>query len=414
MDKNIKNEIALLKYSVIVPLINDTYDEGGSKQDFFRAAASHEYPWIDGTKRSFSPATIERWYYSYKKNGFAALYPVDRSDQGESRKLDDELKQVIANYVTSFPRMSATAIHSRLIAEGFICKSDVSDTTVRRYVKTIRSATSVTVVRDMRRYERSHINEVWCGDSSVSIYIRENGVKRRVYVIALIDDASRMIVGINAFFSDNYENLLSVMKSAVSRHGVPKVWNFDNGSNYKNHQIELLSARIGSCINYCKPYTPTAKAKIERWFRTMKDQWSAEVTPSDFKSLEDVRSSLFKYVNLYNNSVHSSLDGTSPHDRFFSEPECIRWLNPDDIDTLFLLEDTRRVTADSVIKLNNAEYETDSRFSGSKVTVRYSPDMSCVFVEDTDGTLIPVRLLNKKENAVAKRQEHIFGGADNG
>ncbi|WP_325052319.1 integrase core domain-containing protein [Anaerostipes caccae] len=39
--------------------------------------------------------------------------------------------------------------------------------------------------------------------------------------------------------------------------------------------MELLAARIGSVIHYDQPYSPTQKAKIERWFRTMKDQWMA-------------------------------------------------------------------------------------------------------------------------------------------
>lgn len=63
---------------------------------------------------------------------------------------------------------------------------------------------------------------------------------------------------------------MSVMKSAVSKYGRPKVLNFDNGKSYKNKQMELLVARIGTTLSYCQPYTPTSKAKIERWFRTLK------------------------------------------------------------------------------------------------------------------------------------------------
>lgn len=60
----------------------------------------------------------------------------------------------------------------------------------------------------MKRYEMEHINEVWCGDSSVGPYITIDGVKRKIWIQALIDDASRYIVGINAFLNDNYENFL--------------------------------------------------------------------------------------------------------------------------------------------------------------------------------------------------------------
>ena len=46
-----------------------------------------------------------------------------------------------------------------------------------------------------KRQERAHVNEVWCGDSSVGPYLKtEDGKKHKVYVIALIDDASRYIV----------------------------------------------------------------------------------------------------------------------------------------------------------------------------------------------------------------------------
>ena len=61
------------------------------------------------------------------------------------------------------------------------------------------------------------------------------------------------------------------MKSAVAKYGRPMLLNFDNGKSYRNRQMELLAARIGSVIHYDQPYTPTQKAKIERCFRTMKD-----------------------------------------------------------------------------------------------------------------------------------------------
>ena len=54
------------------------------------------------------------------------------------------------------------------------------------------------------------------------------------------------IVGIDVFFNDNFVNLMSVIKSAVAKFGVPKLFNFDNGSSYKNRQMNLLAARIGS------------------------------------------------------------------------------------------------------------------------------------------------------------------------
>ena len=212
------------------------------------------------------------------------------------------------------------------------------------------------------------MNEVWCGDSSVGPYLRTaDGRKRRVYVIALIDDASRLVTGAGVFFEDTFVNLMSVMKSAVAKYGVPRMFNFDNGSAYKNKQMELLAARIGTTINYCKPYTPTAKAKVERWFRTMKDQWMASLDMRDFPSLEALSGSLCAYVRGYNLSAHSSLKGSTPQERFFSEPEKVRRLPEEKMKTDFLLELERRVSADSVVTIGNVEYEVDMRFARQRI-----------------------------------------------
>ena len=241
----------------------------------------------------------------------------------------------------------------------------------------------------------------------------EDGKKHKVYVIALIDDASRYIVGIDVFFNDNFVNLMSVMKAAVAKFGVPKLFNFDNGSSYKNKQMDLLAARIGSTVHYDQPYTPTQKAKVERWFRTMKDQWMAGLDMRDFHTLDKLRGSLYTYVSQYNQRIHSSLNGRSPQERYFSEPDCFLRLPEDKIDQLFLLELERRVSIDCVVTIDHIEYEVDYRFAKQRIKLRYSPDMESIYVVEADGTLTPIRLLNKVENADIKREKpRLYGGDD--
>ena len=205
---------------------------------------------------------------------------------------------------------------------------------------------------------------------------------------------------------------MSVMKSAIAKYGRPKVLNFDNGKSYRNRQMELLAARIGSTLSYCQPYTPTGKAKIERWFRTLKDQWMASLDMRDFHSLDQLRGSLFSYVQQYNQSPHSSLHGQTPQDRFFSEPEQIRRLSEEQLGTDFLLEIERRVSADSVIVIDQIEYEVDYRFARQRIRLRYSPDMKDIFIIEPDGSLTPIRLLNKQENANVKREKILLCKGD--
>lgn len=412
MTQEKQHDTALMRYSVISPIIGGLPQEYSSLDAFYRDAAKKGAVSPDGTVKHFSAATIERWYRNYKNGGFDALIPQGRVDEGKPRKLDADLQEQIKYLKHNYPRMSASAIFRQLHDNGSIITGEVSESTVCRYINQLALELKTTANPDMRRYERPHINEVWCGDSSVGPYLKtEDGKKHKVFIIALIDDASRFIVGIDVFFHDNFVNLMSVIKSAAAKYGRPQIFNFDNGKSYRNRQMELLAARIGSVLHYDQPYTPTQKAKIERWFRTMKDQWMASLDIRDFHSLDKLRGNLLAYVNSYNHTLHSSLKGLSPQDRFFSEPGCFHRLPDEELDKDFLLEIERRVSSDSVIVIDQIEYEVDCRFAKQRIKLRYSPDLKDIFIVEADGRLTPIRLLNKTENAFVKREKiHLCTG----
>ena len=413
MDQDKRTAVALMRYSAIAPLITGTQDEYVSLRAYYRDAAARGIKDQDGQIRYYSPGTIQKWHLAYKNAGFDGLLPTGRSDCGVSRKIDADLEEEIRHLKLTCPRISAAEIYRQLRDKGPIKNGQLSESTVLRFINQMMLRERLTNNQDMRRYERPHINEVWCGDSSVGPYLKtDDGKKHRVYVIALIDDASRFITGVDVFFNDTFVNLMSVMKSAVSKYGKPARFNFDNGSAYKNRQMELLAARIGSTINYCRPYTPTQKAKIERWFRTLKDMWMATLDMRDFHTLDELRGSLLAFVRRYNQSPHSSLKGMSPQDRFFSEPALIRRLPEETINNSFLLEIERRVSVDCVVVIDQVEYEVDYRFAKQRITLRYSPDMNDIYVVEPDGALTPIRLLNKQENASVKREKVRLTGGD--
>ena len=145
----------------------------------------------------------------------------------------------------------------------------------------------------------------------------------------------------------------------------------------------------------------------------MKDQWMASLDIRDFHSLDELRGNLLAWVHLYNNSPHASLNGKTPQERFFSEPEQIRRLPPEQLDKDFLLEIERRVSSDSVILIDQVEYEVDFRFAKQRIRLRYSPDMKDIFIVEPDNTLTSIRLLNKQENADVKREKiHLCRGEE--
>ena len=412
MEKERKRDIGLMRYAAISPIIAGVPDEYVSMNDFFRKTAEKGILHPDGTIRFYSPNTLAKWYQAYRHDGFEGLEPSDRSDMGHSRKIDGDIAERVKYMKEKYPRLPATAIYRQLIDDGIIIEGDISESTISRFVRLL-DICEKEEKDEMRRYERPHINEAWYGDSSVGPYIKtEDGKKHKVYIIALIDDASRFVIGIGAFFNDNFVNMMSVLKSAVSKYGCPYILSFDNGSTYRNKQMELLAARIGVNLHYCKPYTPTQKSKIERWFRTLKDHWLASIDYGDYHSIDEIRASLYEYVNRYNSTVHSSLHGKTPQERFFMEPQKIRRLSQEAIDRSFLLEMTRKVSADCVISVSNTEYEVDYRFAGKKIDLRYTPGMEEIFVVEEDGSLTKIEALNKHDNAKVKRKVRLSEGGE--
>ena len=406
MEENIRNQIALFRYGVLAPYIQRQVDTN-TPWTFFKDAADKKYQYIDGTFRNVSPSSIGRWLKTYNEKGFDGLKPIRRSDVGKQRKIDEELSKKIAYYVEEYPRLPATQIYEKLISSNEIISKEMSLSTVTRFVSSLKKTKDLKPITEYKRYEKEHINEVWYGDTTYGPYITIDDKKQRVYVIALIDDASRKITGCEAFLEDNYINLMKVIKSAISTCGKPKLFSFDNGSNYRSNQMFLLGARIGVAINYCPPYTPTSKSKCERFFRTLKDQYLCLIKPNDYHDLKKFNEDLKAYIQKYNTTPHSSLeDNMSPNDRFYKESNIIIEMSKEAIEKSFLLELERKVSPDSVVIIDNKEYEVDYHYQNQKILLRYSPDLSNVYiVEKNDDSLKEIKLLDKKSNSSVKRKK---------
>ena len=412
MDEILRNRIALFRYGIIAPLVTKGETTPHERGIFFRDASQKKYLSPDNKYVTVSYTTISRYYRSYIEGGFDALKPNGRSDVGHSRKLNDDIISQINYLHKEYPRLPCTLIYQKLLDNGTLTKETVSLSTITRYITKIKTEETLPG-KEMLRYELKHINEVWYGDSSVGPYLKDGKKKTKTWIIALIDDASRMIVGIDIFTNDNYVNLLSVIRSAVIRYGKPQTMKFDNGASYRSHQMELLGARMGTAISYAPPRTPQGKAKIERWFRTLKDHWMASLNMDDFKNLDELRESLFSYVQKYNQSPHSSLDMKTPQDRFYEESTLIYRFDEDRINKTFLLEEERTVSSDNVIVIDNREYEVDYKYAGRRLLVRYSPNLSRIYsVDRKTGEMEEIHLLDKYKNSSGHRKTFHFSESE--
>ena len=91
--------------------------------------------------------------------------------------------------------------------------------------------------------------------------------KVQTYLIQIIDDSSRLIVGNQFFLNDNALNFQLVLKQAIKTYGIPKKVFVDNGTPYKNLQFQIICATIGTILIHAKPYSPQEKRQNRTKFQ---------------------------------------------------------------------------------------------------------------------------------------------------
>ena len=221
MDEKLKQDIALFKFSLISPLVNETFTQSSAKE-YLEEISSKEYLTPKGVKKEYAPETIKEWLRIYRKYGIDGLYPKVRSDKGKSRNLSDEAKKFIVEAKLNSPKRSAKSIYHELIAKGYLTLDGVSLSTVQRFIS--KSNFSAKKLQNVERlaFEFEFANECWQSDISVGPYLNINGKKQKTYIICILDDASRLVVHAEAFFKDDLMALLTVFKKAVSKRSIPK------------------------------------------------------------------------------------------------------------------------------------------------------------------------------------------------
>ncbi len=406
-----KNQIALFRYGLISSLVNNTYEEK-SMEEYYRKTASKAYT-LNGKEIKVRASTIKKWYINYKKFGYSGLIPKTRTDLNTSRKLTLDAQQKIIDYKKNFPHISGTLIYQKLIEEGYINQAIVSKSTVLKFIRDNYLLFGDDGKIDRRAFEMEFANQMWDADTSHGPYLTINNKKIKTYLIALIDDASRLITSAKFYYEDNAINFQNTFKEGLKKYGIPKRIFLDNGKTYKNEQLSIICANCGMELIYTKPYSPQSKAKIERWFHTMKETWMRGINWVDIKDIDELNDMLNDFINDYNNKVHSSLINNgvniSPRERWFKDQDQIRKIDNNQIDEYFLHTAYPTIRADSIAHIKRIEYEVPTKYIGKKVTVKYDfQDRSKAWIYDNGKKVEAIHIVDKIANSKIKRKETLY------
>ena len=379
-------DIALFRYA----LVREASDDKLSSRERGRivrnlAEVTHQGP--DGNLVTVSRVTIDRWIRAYRAGGFAALAP-------SPRRVEPRTPAGLLALACELRREdpARTAAH---IAQMLRVSHDWSPhpRTLQRHFAALgltRAALSASNVA-FGRFEATHPNELWVGDALHGPVI---GGKKAI-LFCFLDDHSRLVTGHRWTYAEDTLSAESALRRGILSRGLPGTVYLDNGSSFISKQLLRALAILGVRLVHSRPGRPQGRGKIERFFRTVRDQFLVEASHSEIPTLEVLEARFVAWVErVYHARVHSETSET-PLDRFsvLGAPHIPSMAL---VREAFLFAETRTVTKLATVSLFANHYEVDQALIGRRVELVFDPfDLGSITVRyhDTDfGLAVPQKI----------------------
>ena len=325
----------------------------------------------------FTWRTISTWLYRFKKRGITTLDNKTRSDKNSYRKVQvNELAEAIneiipslsKNKVGTIPKMT---LYRQLMKKNYFQRSQLSQTSFYRIVRENDLLDFEQTKKLRQSFCMQFANELWQADTMYGPSIKQaDGKWRKTFLIAFIDDASRVITHGEFFYNDNTENMIDAFRTALFKRGKPDRLYFDNGSNYKSKEILQACIRLDIHLSHAPIRDGAAKGKIERFFRGFRDRFL--IQHLEFTSLNELNELTHEWIeNEYNSKNHTGIQMV-PIDRFNLDHNRIKFLTDDEYtEEVFFIEENRKVSKTNVFSINSQKWECPVDLREKNIQVRY-------------------------------------------
>jgi transposase InsO family protein len=415
MNEKERREYAEFKYNIIGPVVTGFY-EMKSREKFYLERSKMVWT-FKSQVLTFKPSTLKSWYNICVRNPhreIEALMTKHRDTSKRIPRMVPSIQEWVIDYFKTSSKLTNFDLYREMLRRKIIFGTEFSVSTLGKFIRDNKLRKFSTITHDRLAFEMKYTNELWSGDTcfvTVPGFINPNSNNAQLAIIGFIDDASRRIVGCHIYFRDIAKNVISTLKSSVLKYGVPKAIYLDNGSSYNDRYLKRICPRVGMLHLNTQPYTPQSKAKIERFWSTLRTQWLSKLDSVTFSKIEEIQSNLDAYMNEYNNRVHSAIQMT-PVTRYNRDLHLIKRLPMDEIDTCFMCTDIRKVRNDGTISLNGYLYQIESRYALRNIEFYFNfDDINRVYI-NIDGKLIEYKMLNKVENSKIFRHKSYQGGSN--
>ena len=417
--KDPREAVALFRFGLIAPVLH--LAPGPERAAALQQIADREHAIPGSRRRRVAVSTLQTWRRRHQQGGFQALHPKRRSDRNQPRHLPPEVAALLTAIKEREPRLTVKAVIRQAHDSGRVPDGlRLALSTVNRLLKQaglMERPAEQPAGGDLRRYQWRFANDLWQADAlhGPKIAAAEPGRRQaKVYLLATLDDATRVVPHAAFAYSENADNFLAVFRQAVLKRGVPQRLYCDNGSTFRSQQLELVCAQLGTCLVHARAYHPAGKGKIERFFRRVRAELLPTLRPEDYASLAALNRRLAAWIEgEYHHAPHHGLAGDTPLDRWAQVGGHVRFAGPGiDLRWIFSYRFVRRVSRARTVNLHGRQYETVAGLAGQKVTLVVEPDAPperALTVLHEDGESSQATLVDLQVNARARRSQPPAG-----
>ena len=366
---------ALFRFGLIASLVLEQLPRGELTRRAQELAARH-YEIPGSTRTSVSVDTLLEWAIRDRRGGFDALAPQPRQDRGQSRTITPKLADLIERLKRENPHRTGTTLLRELALSSGQNDPGISISTLYRFLKQRGlSERQLLAPQAHKKFEAAHANQIWQSDMLYGPYVqRPGGGKIQAFLHAVLDDASRLIPHAEFYTSQGLDACLDCLRQAIAARGLPIRLYIDNAQVYRSPQLARIAASVGILIIHTPPYQPEGRGKIERFFRSVRQQFLANLDRKQTLTLTQLNDRLYAWIEqAYHRGEHSALQ-TTPLLRWQRDIEHIRQLPPStDLRRLFFHRLNRVVRRDCTFLLHNRLYEVPPHLVGQTIEARFDP-----------------------------------------
>lgn len=336
---------------------------------------------------------VKRWYHRYRSvAGSLVDFGRVRPRGGGWNKIAEPIRREIVRVKQRWPRMSNPHVADHLAMEHTMT---VAPSTVKRLLIEKGLYSPLTHQRRVfTRFEPAAFGERLQMDTTTGAWLAGY---RRISVICVLDEYSRMIVGWQVVGGDEtaWDNLC-VLHRVFNALGLPKMLYTDNASMFKTirhgksaHQdhrgsgyettIQRAMCDLGIVMFSHQPYQPESKGKIERFFRFMQERF---MVGHEETTLAGLTTALDRWIRWYNERHVNRTTAQTPHDR--QHPSVWRSVTEERLRRALCFHDTRRVDKCNAFSFEGTVYTIPTTYLLMRQTVRLEYTLSLVRVYHHD------------------------------